>query len=159
MLTSADCACYTDWPEVWNLEELLLLREENEELFQKYPIQIGILKGFDSSTYYQMRDELAPHVQSYLLYLSGHIRSNPKHFSLLDFFNTNFPRGVEKPVYLHGCPLKQVHDIPKLNHISVQGIITAGHITDAIYRGNPHYKRETRIKKAWKKWSMVISEI
>ena len=49
-------------------------------------------------------------------------------------------------------------DIPKLD-IKIKGIITAGHIADAIFRGNRHYKRETRIINAWDRWYSIIRKI
>ncbi len=157
ILTSVDCACYTDQP-AWCEEELVYLHEDNTLLFQRYPIQIGILKGYDRATYERIRQALAPHVEAYLLYISGEARSHPRGFSLLKFIKTHFPEGLDKPVYLHGCPIKQMGDIPQLP-LTVKGIITAGHIADAIYRGNPHYKRGTRIQKAWTKWSEQIHQI
>lgn len=158
LLTSSDCACYNDKPD-WCDEEIQYLIKENQLLIDSYPnlVKIGILKGYNTSTYEKVKTTLRA-LPYYLIYITGESRSNPKYFSLVKFFQDNFPDGLDKPVYLHGCPFKQLKDIPKLN-IEVKGIITAGHIADAIYRGNPHYTRETRFKTAWNKWSMAIRNI
>lgn len=159
IITTADCACYNDMIE-WANDELKILQIVNQELLQRFLAHIGILKGYDASTYRMIQDSLKdqPGIKAYLVYITGELRSNPRYFSLQEFFNTNFPQGLDKPVYLHGCSIKLMKQIPKLK-VDVQGIITAGHITDAIYRGNPHYKRETRINKSWEKWNKAIQNI
>lgn len=148
--TSCDCACYTDMPELCE-EELEYLREDNRELFERYRIRIGILKGYNAQSYERIRKSLCATVDYYLLYLTGEIRSNPRWFSLPKFFEENFPGDLDKPVYLHGCSLKHLEDIQKLD-IKVEGVITGSHIATAIYKGNPHYRRETRIFQAWQKY-------
>jgi len=157
ILTSSDCACYQD-KQKWCDEELDYLMVDNKELLENYPFSIGLLKGYDADSYEKVRKSLEKKVQNYLVYISGESRSNPRYFSLSKFFQEKFPSGLDKSVYLHGCSLKQMQDIPKLN-ITMKGIITAGHITEAIYRGNPHYKRETRIKSTWNKWEQAIKSV
>ncbi len=159
LLTSSDCACYNDMPD-WCDEEIQHLIKENQLLIESYPdlVKIGILKGYNTSTYEMIKNTFKA-LPYYLIYLTGEIRSNPRYFSIIKFFQDNFPEGLDKPVYLHGCPLRKLKDLPKLKNIDIKGIITAGHITDAIYRGNPHYNRETRIKTAWTRWSEAIRKI
>ncbi len=159
ILTTNDCACYNDMIE-WANDELKILQKVNKRFLEIYNPEIGILKGYDASTYRMIQDSLKDEsgISAYLVYITGELRSNPRYFSLQEFFTTNFPQGLDKPVYLHGCSIKLMKQIPKLQ-VEVKGIITAGHITDAIYRGNPHYKRETRINKSWGKWEKAIQNI
>lgn len=154
ILTSSNCTIFKEFPE-WGKEELEFMFEDNNELFEKYSVAIGLLKGFNADSYEQTRKSLEKYVQAYLLYLTEENRNNPRHFSIIKFFQTNFPEGLNKPLYLQGCTLKQMQDIPKLG-INVKGVITSGHLIDSAFRGYRNYKRVTRINKNWARWAKII---
>lgn len=154
LFVSHDCACYNDLPHDCE-EELVGLEILNESLFENFKIDIGLLKGFDITTYRETQLSLTGFVDFYMIYLTGEIRSNPRWFKVNEWLSDTFTLGLEKPVYLHGCPLKQISGLDTLGW-EIEGVITAGHIADAIYRGPRNYKRKTRIKTAWQKWKAVI---
>ena len=93
-----------------------------------------------------------------MLYITGESRSDPRHFSLKAFIDEKFPNGLDKSVFLHDSSLIQMKDIPKLG-IKVRGIISAGHIANAIYRGHRKFKRATRITQSWGEWSQAIQNV
>jgi len=154
VFVSNDCSCYNDLPEDCE-EELEDLYTVNSFLFEDFLIDVGMLKGYNKETYEQTRKTLSDHVSLYMIYLTGEIRSNPKYFKVNEWLLNTFPNGLDKGVLLHGCPMSQFPTL-KHCHLDIRGVITAGHIGDAIYRGNPTWKRETRIKKAWENWSTAF---
>ena len=147
---SHDCACYNDLPEDCE-DELQGMDILNESLFEKFLIDVGLLKGYNKDVYEQTRQTLSKHVSLYMVYLTGEIRSNPKYFRVNEWLLKTFPNGLDKGVLLHGCPMSQFKTL-KDSHLDIRGVITASFIGDAIYRGNRAWKRETRIKKSWEKW-------
>ncbi len=154
ILTSSNCTIYTDKPE-WGKEELEDMFEDNNELFENYKIKIGVLKGYNTESYERTRKSLEKYVQAYLLCITEENRNNPRYFSLLNFIQNNFPEGLDKPLYLQGCTLKQMKAIPRLN-IKIKGIITSGHLIDSVFRDHRKIKRATRITQSWSKWSQAI---
>jgi len=158
VLSSSDCTSYDEEPE-WCLENLELLERDNEILFDFYNLTLGMLAGYNADSYELTRKMLdRPQITHYVLYITGYLRSNPRGFSLVKWIEETFPNGLNKPVFLYGCSLKQALDIPNLD-IEVSGIISSGFITDAIYRMNPHWRRETRITKAFENWKTKIENI
>ena len=127
VLSSSDCTCYDEEPE-WCYENIELMERDNEVLFDFYNITLGMLAGINADSYEQTRLMLnRPEITHYVLYISGYSRSNPRGFSLSKWVNDIFPDGLNKPVYLYGCSLKQARDIPDLP-IKVDGIISSGFI-------------------------------
>lgn len=154
ILMSADCMCYQSEPEICE-DEITYMLEENHELFERFDVQIGMLKGHNFETYYHTALALTDNIKDYMIYLTGEIRSNPRHFNLVKWVKKFLPKGLDKPVYFHGCPKSQFKHLKEID-LNVKGIITAGHISDAIYRSNPRYKRETRIRKSWDVWVSTL---
>ncbi len=154
IFTTADCATYEDSTAEDREEEIFLMLEENQELFEKYPDQkfIGLLKGVTAEEYKWVYDELKNHCDEFMIYLSGYIRSNPRYFNLPKLLNKILPSGFDKVLWTYGFnegSLKYLSEIRK--KYNIQKAITESYRTKAAYEGNPHYTRKVRIKKAWDK--------
>ena len=167
-LMSVDCATYEDSTEEIRNDELFFWREENLLLkdylkdnaweFQRLKL-IGLLKGIDNVEYKESFDFLEKtfNPKSYLIYLSGNIRSNPGHFNAYEYLKKIFPGGFHKPLFLYGFNPGSIQDLKLLKlHFSLVGVISETYHANAIYRSNLHYSRKVRMKKSWEKYKKLF---
>lgn len=153
-LTTADCATYDSMSQQERIKQIQTMLGQNYKLFKRYPGKkfIGILAGTTSKEYEWTYAQLKPHCESYLLYLTGYIRSNPRYFNLLELLERILPRGFKEPLYCYGfnnASIQYLSEIQKKWNLAFA--ISESYRTEAVFSGGTHYRRETKMKIAWKK--------
>lgn len=160
VLTTADCATYESMNEQERITEINQMLEQNKLLFARYPDQkfIGIIAGINAQEYEQTYNSLKDHCQEFMVYLTGYIRANPRYFNLPLLLNQILPDGFNKPLICYGfnnASLKHLSTIR--SKWNIQSAISESYRTMAVFSGGHHYRRETKMRLAWRKKVKLFS--
>ncbi|KKN33746.1 hypothetical protein LCGC14_0800650 [marine sediment metagenome] len=159
-LMTPDCNIFfQDSKKIIDRELSLMFQEIDyviNEYSEKYKL-IGVLKGSNKTQVQITLNRLKPHCKSFLWYLTGFIKANPKYFSIKNNVETYLPENIPGELYFYGFNSRSIPYLGTLKKkYQIKGIITESYKIKATHSGNFRYKRKTRITKEWEKYKKLF---